>query len=154
VLNIDFSELIISKKNVLTSEPQNIGNIIGKKDNSILAEDPSINDTVLVIPKFKIEAYGGAQLILGIPASEIQSYEEKQELEEPTTISLLGERLEVLKRTVEDNVTITKEPLTETKTIEVSLTHEEISIERRKPETGQTETDQKPISSREEIKYQ
>ncbi len=88
MLNIDFSELIISKKNVLTSERQNIGNIIGEKDDSILVEDPGINDSVLVIPKSKIEVYDGAQLILGIPTSQIQSYVEKQAIES-TTVTLL-----------------------------------------------------------------
>ena len=62
MLDIDFSELIISKKNVLTSERHNIGNIIGEK-NSNLVEDPGINDNVLVIPKSKIKTYDGAQLI-------------------------------------------------------------------------------------------
>jgi uncharacterized protein (TIGR02271 family) len=151
MLNIDFSELIISKKNVLTSERHNIGNIIGEKDDSILVEDPGINDSVLVIPKSKIEAYDGAQLILSIPASEIQSNGEKQEIKEPTTVPLLEERLNVSKQTMDNKFTITKEPITEIKTVEVSVTHEEISIERRKPENGQTETSQKPITSREVI---
>lgn len=151
MLNIDFSELIISKKNVLSSEHQNIGNIIGEKDDSILVEDPGINDSVLVIPKSKIEVYDGAQLILGIPATQIQSYGEKQEIEESTTVPLLEERLNVSKQTIDDKFAITKEPITEIKTIEVSVTHEEISIERRKPENGQTETDQKPVTSKEVI---
>jgi len=151
VLNIDFSELIVSKKNVLTSEGQNIGNIIGEKDDSILVEDPGINDSVLVIPKSKIEVYDGAQLILDISASQIQSYGEKQEIEELTTVPLIEEQLNVSKQTIEDKFTITKKPITEIKTIEVSVTNEEISIEIRKPESGKTETDQKPITSREEI---
>ncbi|HYF99556.1 MAG TPA: YsnF/AvaK domain-containing protein [Candidatus Saccharimonadales bacterium] len=151
MLNIDFSELIISKKNVLTSERQNIGNIIGEKDDSILVEDPGINDSVLVIPKSKIEVYDGAQLILGIPTSQIQSYVEKQAIEESTTVPLLEERLNVSKQTIDNKFAITKEPITEIQTIEVSVTHEEISFERRKPESGQTETDQKPITSREVI---
>jgi uncharacterized protein (TIGR02271 family) len=151
VLNIDFSELIISKKNVLTSERQNIGNIIGEKDDSILVEDPGINDSVLVIPKSKIDVYDGAQLILGIPASQIQSYGEKQEIENQTIVPLLEERLNTSKHTIEDKFTITKEPMIETKTIEVTVKHEEVSIETRKPENGQTETDQKPVTSKEEI---
>ncbi|HET6590995.1 MAG TPA: DUF2382 domain-containing protein [Candidatus Nitrosocosmicus sp.] len=64
---------------------------------------------------------------------------------------LLAERFDVVKQTMEDKFTITKEPITETKTIEVSLTHEEISLEIRKPEYGQTKTSQKPITSKEVI---
>ena len=151
MLDIDFSELIISKKNVLTSERHNIGNIIGEKEDSILVEDPGINDNVLVIPKSKIKAYDGAQLILDISLSEIRSYGEIQEIHESKIIPLLGERLDLSKQTIEDKFVITKEPITETKTISVSVTHEEISVETRKPESGQIKTSQKPITNREVI---
>lgn len=76
---------------------------------------------------------------------------QSRETEESTTVSLMEERVDVSKRIEEDTATIIKEPITETKTIEVPVTHEEISIERRKPESGQTETDQKPVTSKEEI---
>jgi len=148
MLDIDFSELIISKKNVLTSELQNIGNIIGEKNDSILVEDPGINDSVLVIPKSKIKAYNGAQLILDIPASQIESYGGRQEIRKTTPVPLLTERLYVSKQTNEGKFTIIKKPVTETKTIDVSVTHEQVSIETRKPAEGQTETSQKPITSR------
>ncbi len=60
------------------------------------------------------------------------------------------ERLDVNKRVEESHATITKEPITETKTIEVPVTHEEVSIERRQP-TGDTSTSQEPITSSEDI---
>ena len=50
----------------------------------------------------------------------------------------------------ESHATITKEPVTETKTVEVPVTHEEVSIERRQP-TGETSTAQEPITSTEDI---
>ena len=50
----------------------------------------------------------------------------------------------------ENQATITKKPVTETKTEQVQLMHEEISIERRPP-SGQTEA-QSPIQSQEDIK--
>jgi len=73
------------------------------------------------------------------------------QIDKSTTVPLMEERVDVSKRTEEDVVTITKEPVTETKTIEVPLTHEEISVETRKPQNGQTETDQKPVTSTQEI---
>ena len=85
---------------------------------------------------------------LGTP---LQSNTQDIETEESTTVPLMEERVDVSKRIEEDTATIIKEPITETKTIEVPVTHEEISIERRKPESGQTETDQKPVTSKEEI---
>ena len=50
----------------------------------------------------------------------------------------------------ENQATITKKPVTETKTEQVQLMHEEISIERRPP-SGHTEA-QSPIQSQEDIK--
>ena len=47
------------------------------------------------------------------------------------TIPLTEERLEVSKNVQGQQATITKKPVTETKTVEVPVTHEEVSIERR-----------------------
>ncbi len=43
----------------------------------------------------------------------------------------MGEDLKITKNIAEDNINITKVPITETKTLEIQLTHEEILIERR-----------------------
>ena len=75
---------------------------------------------------------------------------EISESEAVETIPLTEERLNVNKRVDESNTTITKEPVTETKTVEVPVTHEEVSIERRQP-TGDTSTTQEPVTSREDI---
>ncbi len=74
--------------------------------------------------------------------------EERETNEE--SIPLTEERLDVSKKPQENQATITKKPVTETKTVEVPLTREEVSIERR-PASGQTEA-QSPIQSQEEIK--
>ena len=58
--------------------------------------------------------------------------------------------MDVSKKSQENQATITKKPVTETKTVEVPLTREEVSIERRPP-SGQTEA-QSPIQSQKEIK--
>ena len=50
---------------------------------------------------------------------------------ETIKIPVMGEDLKVTKSIIEDNINITKEPIIETKTIEVKLSHEEILIERR-----------------------
>jgi uncharacterized protein (TIGR02271 family) len=51
--------------------------------------------------------------------------------ETETTIPLMGENLDVVKNVSEDEINIVKEPVRETKTVEIQLTREEISIERR-----------------------
>ncbi|MGI9010992.1 MAG: DUF2382 domain-containing protein [Nitrososphaeraceae archaeon] len=58
--------------------------------------------------------------------------------------------MDVSKKSQENQATVTKKPVTETKTVEVPLTREEVSIERR-PASGQTEA-QSPIQSEQDIK--
>jgi hypothetical protein len=64
VSNIDFSELIVSKKGVVLSDRQVVGNIIGERDDSIIVEKDKVSENVYTIPKSKIEGYDGTQLIL------------------------------------------------------------------------------------------
>jgi stress response protein YsnF len=49
-----------------------------------------------------------------------------------TRIPVIEERLQVSKRVSTHDVTITKEPTKETKTVEVPVMHEELTIERRR----------------------
>ena len=83
--------------------------------------------------------------------TQLLSNQESETEESTTRVPLMEERIEVSKRIEEDTTTIVKKPITETKTIEVPVTHEEISIERRKPGGEHTYTEQKPITSTEEI---
>lgn len=50
-----------------------------------------------------------------------------------TEIPIREEKLDVSKQYIENGATITKEPFTRTKTVQVPVTHEELSIQRRKP---------------------
>jgi uncharacterized protein (TIGR02271 family) len=71
--------------------------------------------------------------------------------EEKEVIPLMSEELDVTKREIVDETVITKNPVKETKTVEVQLIREEIeSIERRPPST-QTKA-QDPVQSPKEIK--
>ena len=64
---------------------------------------------------------------------------------------MVEERLEPTTKVVIEQATIVKEPIKETKTIEVPLTHEELVIERKTVEDYRL-TDEKPVESRTEIK--
>ena len=61
--------------------------------------------------------------------SAFKSSDMSKELE--TKIPVMAENLGVSKRIAEDKVDIIKEPVTETKTVEIELTREVITIERR-----------------------
>ena len=77
------------------------------------------------------------------------------ETDTESRVPLIEERLNVDKRTSTEEATITKEPVTETKTVEVPVTHEEITIEKRplsKSNTSSAETAEAPVDSKTEIK--
>ena len=69
---------------------------------------------------------------------------------EENTIPVTDEKLDATKDIQESQTTLTKEPITETKTVEVPITHEEVTIEIRPP-SGQTKA-QEPVSSKENIR--
>jgi hypothetical protein len=75
--SIDFSELIISKKGVISSDNQPSGNIIGERGDNIIVEEG--RSKVFNIPKSKIRGYDGTQLQLDFPFSELNNYMEKGE---------------------------------------------------------------------------
>ena len=104
-----------------------------------------------------------------INQSKITTEDENNNLTTPSTaidsknndivIPLMSEELVITKKEVTDEVTITKEPTKETKTEQVQLMHEEISIERRPvnnltdtANTSTTKEDIPPIESKTEIK--
>ena len=64
----------------------------------------------------------------------------------------MGERLDVSKRESTREATITKEPLTETKSVDVPITHEEMTVERRPAGETVSTSGQKPVESRTEVK--
>ena len=76
---IDYSELIKSKKNVISSERRDCGNIIGERGDSIIVEREGLREHVYVIPKSKVDAYDGAQIILKVTEAELKSFEEKRD---------------------------------------------------------------------------
>jgi hypothetical protein len=75
--SIDFSELIISKKGVISSDNQPCGNIIGERDDKVIVEQG--RSRLYYIPKSKIRGYDGAQLQLDFPFSDLSNYEERSE---------------------------------------------------------------------------
>ena len=79
----------------------------------------------------------------------------KQEESESSHIPLIEEKLNISKREVTyKEATLIKEPVTETKTFEVPVTHEELIVERRPPTEATTSQDElkSPVTTKEEIK--
>jgi uncharacterized protein (TIGR02271 family) len=120
------------------------------------------------IPKYLVEGYDGDKLYFRVTEEEARNsfvrdsppvseeYSKYKTSDAPpdveTRIPVIEERLNVQKRESTREATITKEPVTEKKTVEVPVTHEEVTIERKPAgETTGTSTEG-PVQSRTEVK--
>jgi uncharacterized protein (TIGR02271 family) len=142
-------------KNVKTVDYQDAGKVIGAVDNEetiIISYEDSHSSYNYRVPKNRVQGLDGPDLLLSIARAELAEYEisdilnyaaqlrsiktEKKGGEEERVVPIIEEKLNVSKKVITDEATIIKEPVTETKTIEVSLMHEEIDIEKRPPTSG------------------
>jgi uncharacterized protein (TIGR02271 family) len=173
--NIDWNDVI--KKEARGINDADFGEVQEVTTDFVITQKGLIDVETFGIPKDRAESYDGSVLRFNVSEDEafskfrwegevegvedastintmetqLLSNQDSENEELTTTVPLMKERIDVSKRTEEDTATIVKKPITETKTIEVPVTHEEISIERRKPTGEQTYTEQKPVTSQEEI---
>jgi uncharacterized protein (TIGR02271 family) len=143
-------------KNVKTVDYQDAGKVIGAAENEdaiIISYESPHSSYNYRVPKNRVQGFTGPDLLLSIARAELAEYEisdiqnyaaqlrsikktekkEGGEEEEEIIVPLIEEKLKVSKKVITDEATIIKEPVTETKTIEVSVMHEEIDIEKRPP---------------------
>jgi len=162
--NIEWNDVL--KKEARGIDDEDLGEVQEVQGNYVLVQKGLINKEKFYIPKNQAESYDGDVLIFKISQEDLNQYQheppsiwDSDSIQETTTeerdidegrIPLTEEKLDVSKRYQEDQATITKKPVKETKRVEVPLTREEISIERR-PASGQTEA-QSPIQSEKDIK--
>ena len=162
--NIDWSDVI--KKEARGINDEDFGEVQDIQGNYVLVQKGIIDKDKFYIPKDQAESYDGDVLRFRISKEDLDQYQheppstwDSDSAQETTTyerdtteeerIPLSEERLDVSKKSQENQARVTKKPVTERKTVEVPLTREEVSIERR-PASGQTEA-QSPIQSEEEI---
>ena len=162
--NIDWDDII--KKEARGSGDEDLGEVQEVGQDYVLVQRGMINKDKFYIPKDQVESYDGSILRFRISEDDAKSrflrdsppstttanegLNAARKAEETTTVPLTEERLNASKRESTRETTITKEPVTETKTVEVPVTHEEISVERR-PASGST-TAERPVQSKTETK--
>jgi len=163
--DIEWDEVI--KKEARGTNDEDFGEVQDIQGNYVLVQKGLINKEKFYIPKDQAESYDGDVLRFRISEQELSQFQheppstwDSDSTQETTTyerdtteeehIPLTEERLDVSKTSEENQATVTKKPVTESKTVEVPLTREEVSIERR-PASGQTDA-QSPIQSEQEIK--
>jgi uncharacterized protein (TIGR02271 family) len=168
--NIDWNDTI--KKEAEGINGEDFGEVHEVSNGSVLVQRGIINKEKFLIPQELVESYDGDIVRFRISEDDMLSkylegdsgagsksmetettqdiVQSEEKIEE--TIPLTEERLEVSKNVQEQQATITKKPVTETKTVEVPVTHEEVSIERRAPSGGEGQVaSEGPVTSSEEI---
>ena len=168
---IDWNDTIQKEAEGINGE--DFGEVQDVSYGSVLVQRGVINKERFLIPQELAESYDGDILRFRISEDELLSkyrqgatdveaaaetiqdettQDNAQNVQEEQTIPLTEERLDVSKNVEEQQATITKKPVTETKTVEVPVTHEEVSIERRPPSGGEGQVSSEgPVTSTEEI---
>jgi uncharacterized protein (TIGR02271 family) len=169
-------------KNVKTVDYQDAGKVIEAADNEdtiIISYESPHSSYNYRVPRQYVQGFNDPDvLLLSIARAELADYEisdiqdyaaqlrsikteqkggkEEEEEEEEITVPVIEEKLTVSKNIVTDEATIIKEPVTETKTIEVSVMHEAIVLEKRpvaaEEENTNTFEEPPPRNTRTEIR--
>jgi uncharacterized protein (TIGR02271 family) len=164
--DIEWNDVI--KKEARGINDEDLGEVQQIQGNYILLQKGMINKEKFYIPKDQAESYDGDVLKFRLSEQDLSQFKreppniwDSDNMQEQTTtdemetneehIPLTEERLNVSKKSRENQATITKKPVKETKTVEVPLTREEVSIERRPVSGSETEAQTAPVQSSEEI---
>jgi uncharacterized protein (TIGR02271 family) len=164
--SINWDEII--KKEARGKNDEDLGEVQEIGDEYVLTQKGMVSKEKFYIPKYLVEGYDGDKLYFKVTEEEAKNsfvrdsapaskeYSKYKTSDAPpdveTRIPVIEERLNVQKRESTREATITKEPVTEKKTVEVPVMHEEVTIERRPGgETTGTSTEG-PVQSRTEVK--
>jgi uncharacterized protein (TIGR02271 family) len=160
---------IIKKEARGVTDDFDLGEVQELGSNYVLTQKGMVSKEKFYIPKYLVQGFDGDTLWFNVTEDQarnsfmrdsapmVEEYSRYRRSDTPadieTRIPVMEEKLNVSKRMSTTEATITKEPVTETKTVEVPVTHEEVSVERR-PASGSTTTTaaEKPVSSKTEIK--
>jgi stress response protein YsnF len=140
----------IINKDVKTADYQNAGKVFSVPENEdvvILSYEGSSADYHYKIPRSYVQGFDGPFLLLSITRTEMANYEirdietyaaqlrsiKKEEEGKKMVFPVVEEKLNISKKVLTDEVIITKEPITETKTVDVSVMSEVLVIEKRPP---------------------
>jgi uncharacterized protein (TIGR02271 family) len=161
--DIDWNDVI--KKEARGSGDEDLGEVQEVGENYVLVQRGLINKDKFYIPKDMVESYDGIVLRFKISEDDAKnrflrdsppsstsspSREITVEQTEDTMATIAEEGLNASKKESTREATIIKEPVTETKTVEVPVTHEEISVERR--DVSERSTEERPVQSKTETK--
>ena len=173
---------IIKKEARGAVDDSDFGEVQDVGQHYVLTQKGLISKDKFYIPKYLVQGYDGSILWFNASESDLEEwkrdsppdYNEYAQYKKPERteqeggggkkealpdvekrIPLIEERLNVSKHTSTSETTITKKPVTETKTVEVPVTHEELTVETRpasESTVSATTTSERPVQSETEIK--
>ena len=162
---IDWNDII--KKEVRGSNDEDLGEVQEVGNTYVLTQKGLLNKEKFYLPKYLVDGYDGEVIRFKVskeeaknsfvrdsaPTGDEYSKFKKSDVAEDieTRIPVMGERLNVSKTQSTQEAKIIKEPMTEKKTVEVPVTHEEVSIERRPGTESSTASGEGPVTSRTEV---
>jgi uncharacterized protein (TIGR02271 family) len=167
---------VIKKEARGAVDDSDFGEVQEVAQHYVLTQKGVLSKKKFYIPKYLVQGYDGDTLWFNASESELEGwareyapsyseytrYQKEAVTVQPegspaltgtqaeTMIPLIEERLKVSKSTSTSEVTVTKKPVTETKTVEVPVTHEELVVETR-PVT-ETPTSERPVQSATDTK--
>jgi len=156
---------VVKKEARGVTDDSDFGEVHEIGQHYVMTQKGMLDKKKFFIPKYLVQGYDGDTLWFNATKDQLQGfmrdtppdyneYKIYRSAELPTDIEtripVIEERLNVSKRVSTQEATIKKEPVTETKTVEVPVMHEEMTIERRP--ASDTTTTERPIQSETEIK--
>jgi uncharacterized protein (TIGR02271 family) len=164
--SIEWNDVI--KKEARGSNDDDLGEVQEVGQTYVVTQKGTIKKEKFYIPKYLAEGFDGDVLRFKLTEADaknkflrdtppsVQEYSRYKTPDVPkdieTRIPVMGERLDVSKRESTREATITKEPLTETQSVDVPVTHEEMTVERKPAGESVSTSGQKPVESRTEVK--
>ena len=142
--NINIDDVI--KKEAIGTDGLDLGKVIEVGDTFIVTKKGLIDKKKYYLPISSVEKFDGEYLSFRINETDLKSYEQTEDPsfegyssfkssdmsnEVETTIPLIDEKLEVSKRTVEENVQIIKDIIKERKQAEIELELDKIVLIKR-----------------------
>jgi uncharacterized protein (TIGR02271 family) len=144
----------VIKKEARGINDADLGEIQQVDQNFVITQKGTIGKEKFYIPKSLVAYYDGHILHVSITEEEAKNtYMEGSSpiVEEEERIKIMEERIVVSKKeTTGEEITIIKEPATETKTVQVEIAHEEAIID--KNPIGEKTLSLHPVQSIKEIK--
>jgi uncharacterized protein (TIGR02271 family) len=164
--NIDWKDII--KKEARGKNDEDWGEVQEIGDTYVLTQKGLVSKEKFYIPKYLVEGYDSDRLNFRVTEDEARNsfardsapvseeYSKYKSSDAPpdveTRIPVIDERLNVQKRESTREATITKEPVTEKKTVEIPVMHEEVTMERRPAGETTSKATEGPVQSRTEFK--